>query len=118
LFHSHTTVVSVGYVVSDASGVAYEFVLQNRPVVFFDVPDLYEAFGTKGVHYWGRECGDIVTDCEGMKAAVVLSLREPNRNEVKRLEWISRLSYAQGDATRRAGEAIRMLAKTPRLRRT
>jgi hypothetical protein len=106
--------VASDLLISDASGVAYEFVLQNKPVIFFDVPELFEVYGTNGIHYWARTCGDVVSDMESLRETVILNLREPSRKSEERLKWIPRISYSRGDATRKAGEAIVALAQQPR----
>jgi hypothetical protein len=92
--------------VSDASGVAYEFVLQNKPVVFIDVPALFQELGPDGIHYWGRSCGDIVYDLEQLTAVVQRNLRYPEATEAQRLVLIDRLVYNKGSAAAKAGEII------------
>jgi hypothetical protein len=101
--------------VSDASGAAYEFVLQDRPVIFFDTPDLFDHYGRSGIHYWGRACGDIVGTMDELRHAVLLNIAEPGRNAQARREWIGRISFARGDATERAVRAILDLARQPRI---
>jgi hypothetical protein len=99
--------------VSDASGIAYEFVLLDRPVVFFDVPDLFAAYGQDGIHFWGRECGDIVKSVESLADIVMSNLKDPDRKREDRQRWIPRISYSRGDATEKAGKAILSLMQTP-----
>lgn len=96
--------------VSDASGVAYEFVLLDRPVVFFDVPKLFAKYGTNGIHHWGRVCGDVVPDVDALKSAVAENLAQPTRKHAERINWITRITYSRGDATAKAGRAILELA--------
>ncbi len=100
--------------VSDASGIAYEFILLDRPVVFFDVPDLFTKYGKDGIHYWGRASGDIVGNVESLKQTVMLNLRDPARKQAERVKWMARISYSRGDATEKAGRVILELMKTPR----
>lgn len=92
--------------VSDVSGAAFEFVLQDKPVVFFDVPQVFVMYGTKGIHYFGRQCGDIVSGIDELCEVVKINLADPDRRRAERQEWISRISYSRGDATQRAGETI------------
>jgi hypothetical protein len=100
--------------VSDASGVAYEYLLLNRPLVFFDVPKLFESYGTNGIPYWGRRCGDIVRDTDELVRSVRRGLENPMYKQREREEMIRRVVYTRGDATERAGRAILELAEGPR----
>lgn len=96
--------------VSDASGVAYEYLLLDRPLVFFDVPKLFESCGTNGIHYWGRMCGDVVRDVDALVRSVQRGLQNPTHKRREREEMIRRVVYTRGDATERAGRAILELA--------
>jgi hypothetical protein len=97
--------------VSDASGIAYEFLLLDRPIVFMDVPELFSHYGRDGIHFWGRACGDVVSDPDALAAAVMANLRDPERKRSDRERLIPRVSYARGDATARAGNAILSLVR-------
>ena len=103
--------------VSDASGIAYEFILLDRPVIFFDVPDLFDTYGKDGIHYWGRESGDIVCDIESLKQATMRNLCDPVRKRADRAKLMNRISYSRGDATEKAGWAILELMNNPRIKR-
>ncbi|MFH1115731.1 MAG: CDP-glycerol glycerophosphotransferase family protein [Pseudomonadota bacterium] len=92
--------------VSDVSGAAFEFVLQDKPVIFFDTPEIFEFYGGDGIHYYGRECGDIVTTVEELIPAVQRNLTSPCHMSNQRKKWISRISYSRGDATQRVCVAI------------
>ena len=52
--------------ISDASSVANEFALLDRPIVFLDVPELIELTLRKGARLdletWGRKGGVVVPD--------------------------------------------------------
>ncbi len=100
--------------VSDASGTAYEFLLLDRPIVFYDVPRLFEEYGTHGISYWGRSCGDIVGDLEAMKATVTRAIANPEHKRAERQAMIQRVVYTRGHATERAGRALLALAEEAR----
>lgn len=102
--------VASDLLVSDASGVAYEYVLLDRPVIFFDVPELFDHYGTEGIHYWGRECGDIVHNISELKQQVLLNIECPNYKWQERRKWIDNICYTRGDATIRAGMSVLKLA--------
>jgi len=109
--HGNATpyLIASDVLVSDASGVAYEFVLLNRPIVFFDVPELFEEYGTQGIHYWGRKCGDVVQTVDELASAVRRALVDSTWKESPRRELIDRLVYNPGNATEMAGQAIMSL---------
>ena len=97
--------------VSDVSGVAFEYMLLDKPIVFFDVPKLFEHYGKAGIHYWGREGGDVVTSLEDLKVVVLRNIADPDQKRAERRKWASRISFSQGDSARRAGEEILKLAE-------
>lgn len=103
--------------VSDASGIAYEFILLDRPVVFFDVPELFAHYGKDGIHYWGRACGDVVTNVNELKRKVMQNIFEPQKNKNVRNKWMSKISYSRGDATEKAGKTILNIIHSSRLSR-
>jgi len=109
-------------VVTDVSGVAYEYVLLERgPVVFLDCPDFYrttapqlwepgstlEELGESV--YVGRELG-IVTDLGGLPEAVsyAISHRDHRREERRRL--VERLVFHRGAACQEYVRLIREIA--------
>jgi hypothetical protein len=100
--------------VSDASGAAYEFLLLDRPIVFFDVPELFAEYGTHGISHWGRTSGDVVTTVEEMAAAVTRAVADPDRQRGERRAMIRRVVFSRGDATERAGRALLALAEEAR----
>lgn len=98
--------VASDVLVSDASGVAYEFLMLNRPIIFYDVPDLFKKFGTQGISYWGRKCGDIVSNTDELVAAINYVLDNPNHKKKERETLIEKLVYNKGKATEVAGQTI------------
>ena len=103
--------------VSDASGIAYEFLFLNRPVIFYDVPALFECYGRNRVDYWGRECGEIVHDEKGMVEAVKRALSHPDYKVLDRQKMLKRIAYAPGKATEAAGLALLGLLSEKKSRR-
>lgn len=74
--------------ISDASSVATEYSLLDRPIVFLDVPELLAAAGTDerlDLTTWGRRGGRVVPDPDGALDAIAEELAEPDRlGEVRR----------------------------------
>lgn len=98
--------VAADLMVTDVSGVGYEFVLLNKPIVFIDVPQLFEKLGTTGIHYWGRSCGDIVFDIADLASTVQRNLDHPRAKGKERVELGEKLVYNKGSAATKTVEAL------------
>jgi hypothetical protein len=89
--------------ISDASSVANEYALLDRPIVFLDVPELLDAAGrgpsSLDLDTWGRRGGEIVDDPAAAVAAVEKGLREPDRQSTVRAGIATDLFYNPGRAT-------------------
>ena len=89
--------------ISDASSVANEYALLDRPMVFLDVPELLEAAGGEGssldLETWGRKAGVVAADPAAAVAAVAESLQEPDRGGDVRAGIVRDLFYNPGHAT-------------------
>ena len=88
--------------ITDASSVANEYALLDRPMVFLDVPELIAAAREKGaldLDTWGRKAGDLVTDPAGVVAAVAAGLEHPERHSDTRRALAADLFYNPGTAT-------------------
>lgn len=68
--------------ISDASSVATEFALLDRPIVFLDVPELLAAAAATDdrldLATWGRRGGRIAADCDEALEAIADELAEPD----------------------------------------
>lgn len=98
--------VAADVLVGDASGASFEYVLQDKPVVFYDVPAFFACHGTEGVGFWGRNAGTIVHDTAELGEAVLDALANPEKSSGARKELIDKLVYHRGDAARRAAQAL------------
>lgn len=90
--------VASDLLVGDVSGACYEFMLQNKPVVFIDTPEFFAEHGTAGISYWGRSSGDIVSNLDNLSEVVQSNLAYPARKEPERLSLIDDLVYNLGHA--------------------
>jgi hypothetical protein len=86
--------------VSDVSGIAYEFLLMDKPVVFLDTPEYFDAdddvdhaWRAQDLCCWGREAGDLVQDVDEMVAAVLRALADPTNGHEKRRVLAERLLF-------------------------
>ena len=90
-------------VMTDASSVATEFTLLDRPMVFLDVPELIERARAEGalvdLETWGRRGGVVVESADGVEDAVADSLDDPGRLSATRAAIAGNLFYNPGRAT-------------------
>ena len=98
--------VASDVLVGDVSGACYEFMLQNKPVVFIDAPEFFAEHGTAGISYWGRDAGDIVSNSNELSKIVELNLADPARKEPERLALIDDLVYNPGHAAQVAVDTL------------
>lgn len=92
--------------ITDASSVSNEYSLLNRPIVFLDVPRLFEESREKGalldLETWGRRGGLVVKRPEQVEEAVATSLADSGRFSKIRLATAQDLFYNPGRATHAA----------------
>ncbi len=107
--------------ISDASSVATEYTLLDRPIVFLDVPRVIAAARRKGspvdLHTYGRRTGLTVRKPGEVPGAVRWFLEHPDYRSPVRRATAKDLFYDPGRATGRAVEwVLRRLSR--RLSRT
>jgi hypothetical protein len=98
--------------ITDASSVANEYALLDRPMVFLDVPELLAAAAGRedsalDLQTWGRRAGALVTDPAELVAALDDELEHPERRAGIRQGVAEDLFYNPGEAT---AAAVRWLA--------
>jgi len=87
--------------------VANEFLLLDRPILFIDVPALFERYkDTIDLGGWGRRTGEVVTTYEELIQALRQALQSPQENSEIRREAAADIFYNPGRATRAAMAAI------------
>lgn len=88
---------------TDASSVANEFALLDRPIVFIDVPELIELTLRKGalldLDTWGRKGGVVVPDVPTAVEAVEAGLTSPDGRSRIRRALVDDLFFNPGTAT-------------------
>jgi hypothetical protein len=93
--------------VTDASSVANEFTLLDRPILFMDVPELLEVYaGTADLDTWGRRIGEVVQGAAALPRAVERALGDPTAQSAVRRAAADDVFYNPGRATHAAVEAI------------
>ena len=90
--------IAADVLVGDVSGACYEYILQDKPVVFIDCPDFFEKHGTDSIAYYGRDAGDI-THYSNLHEIVRFNLAHPENKRENRHALISRLIENPGNAT-------------------
>jgi CDP-glycerol glycerophosphotransferase (TagB/SpsB family) len=109
--------------ISDASSVANEYALMDRPIVFLDVPRLIAKARRKGAMVdlgtWGRRGGTLVRKPSQVVGAIARALANPGRGSKIRQAMAKDLFFDPGHATERAVEWVcrRLGVKVTALRR-
>jgi hypothetical protein len=89
--------------ITDASSVANEYALLDRPIVFIDVPELLELTRKKGARLdletWGRRGGVVVPDVSAALEAVAAGLAAPDNRSAVRQAMVDDLFFNRGHAT-------------------
>jgi hypothetical protein len=92
--------------ITDASSVANEYALLDRPIVFVDVPKLFELTLKKGARLdldtWGRKGGVVVSDVPELLEAVEAGLANPGERSAIRRAIVADLFFNPGTATQAA----------------
>ncbi len=99
--------VASDILISDASSVANEFTLLDRPIVFLDCPDLIEAYRkTVDLETWGRKIGYTVKDSKQLAAALRQAIETPQEHSPIRTAAAQDIFYKPGTATDRVVREI------------
>lgn len=110
--------VAADALISDASSVAYEFCLRDRPIIFVDVPELLAeraAMSTNAMdeNTHGRRMGRIVKTTAELKEAIAHALAHPGELSAERRAAAAHLFHEPGTATARCAKALMELAGIP-----
>ncbi|MGH3337174.1 MAG: CDP-glycerol glycerophosphotransferase family protein, partial [Nocardioides sp.] len=97
--------------ITDASSVANEYALLDRPIVFIDVPELFELTLRKNARLdletWGRRGGEVVEGVSEALEAVESGLADPGARSDVRRAIVADLFFNPGHATAAAMDWIR-----------
>ncbi len=95
--------------VTDASSVAQEFCLLDRPIVYADVPELFASEryrDTVDLETWGRRAGTVAADPAELAAAVRAAIADPAARGETRRAVAADLFFHPGRATDRALDVV------------
>ncbi|HEU5055458.1 MAG TPA: CDP-glycerol glycerophosphotransferase family protein [Kofleriaceae bacterium] len=100
--------------ITDASSVAFEYTLVDRPIVFLDVPRMLEKVQKRApsldLETYGRKIGVVVPGPDELVAAIDDSLAHPEREGPIRRRAAEHIFYRPGGATRRVAGMVRWAA--------
>ena len=100
--------------ITDASSVAFEYTLLDRPIVFLDVPRMLEKVQKRApsldLETYGRKIGGVVPGADELVAAIDDSLAHPDREGPIRRAAAEHIFYRPGSATRRVAGIVRWAA--------
>jgi len=89
--------------ISDASSVAYEYLLLDRPILFLAFPGQFEKVKHRvDLETWGRKVGATVEEPAKVAPAVESALDDPSRLSETRRQAAQDLFFNPGQATDRA----------------
>ena len=92
---------------SDASSVANEYTVLDKPIVFFDSPEIYKRYGKRiDEEAFEKRPGIVVKSASELKNAVEHSLKNPQEFSNIRNQISHELFYHPGTATERAMKKI------------
>jgi CDP-Glycerol:Poly(glycerophosphate) glycerophosphotransferase len=95
--------------ISDASSVAFEYTLRDRPILFMDVPEILNGKRSEGamdLDTWGRKGGEVIADAKELREAIPRALESPHEKSAVRRAIAQDLFFEPGTATARAARTI------------
>jgi len=93
--------------ISDASSVANEFALLDRPIVFIDVPALFKKYEkTIDLEGWGQKAGPVARDVSEVHQCIERSFADPAEFAPMRRQIAGEGFYNRGAATAAALRGI------------
>lgn len=95
--------------ISDASSVAFEYTLRDRPIIFIDVPEILHgkrAEGAMDLDTWGRKGGDVVKEAKELADLIPRLLENPNEKSEIRRAIAKDLFFEPGTAAARATRTL------------
>ncbi len=100
--------------ITDASSVAFEYTLLDRPIVFLDVPRMLEKVQKRApsldLETYGRKIGVVVPGAAELVDAIDDSLAHPDREGPVRRAAAEHIFHRPGGATRRVAGIVRWAA--------
>jgi len=105
-FNSNPYLAASDVLISDASSVANEYLVLDRPLIFFRLDRLEEDWPATDRGGWGTRTGDTIERARELRDAVPAALTNPGRLSPLRREAAADFFYAPGQAARRAADRL------------
>lgn len=106
-FDSNPYLAAADLLISDASSVANEYLLLDRPLVFFRLPELEAKWPSTDRETWGTRTGTTIDRADELEGAVLGALDSPGALADVRRAAAEDYFYAPGTATARAESSLR-----------
>ena len=105
-FDSNPYLAASDLLISDASSVANEYLVLDRPLLFFRLRGLEEDWPSTDRSTWGTSTGDQIDDAAELLEAVPRALEQPDRLSTLRQEAARDFFYDPGTAAERAAQRL------------
>lgn len=106
-FDSNPCLAAADVLISDASSVANEFLVLDRPLIFFRLPELEAAWPSTDRETWGTRTGRTIDAPSELDAAVAAALGDPAAGSEVRRAAAADYFFAPGTAAERAAASLR-----------
>jgi len=100
-FNSSPYLAAADLMVSDASSVANEFLVLDRPLVFFSIDNLFKSYPATDIETWGTRTGTLIRQASELENTIVDELENPGRLSDTRRAAANDLFFDPGAATER-----------------
>lgn len=107
---SNPLLAAADLLISDASSIANEYLLLDRPLIFFRVPDLEREWPSTDRKTWGTETGITIDRADELPAAIERSFADPSAKSLTRREAARDFFYHPGEAAPIAAALLRQYA--------
>ena len=112
-FDSNPYLVAADLLISDASSIANEFLVRDRPLVFFAVDDLTGSYPETDDQAWGTRTGALVHKAEELLDVIPAALEDPGAHGAVRAEALADFFYNPGAAAPVAAAVLRRVLELP-----
>ena len=112
-FDSNPYLATADLLISDASSIANEFLVRDRPLVFFAIEDLEGSYPETDDQAWGTRTGTLVHRAEELLEVIPAALENPTAQADLRQEALQDFFYNPGCAAPVAAACLRRALGLP-----
>lgn len=110
-FDSNPYLAAADLLISDASSVANEYLVLDRPLVFFRCPELEKDWPSTDRETWGTKTGTTIERPAELERAILENLDAPNALSAVRRAAATDFFYEPGTAAERAAQRLLAYAR-------